>query len=224
MLTARNLRLRFALSRRAAARHALRLLPAAALVVLSTACSDVSTTAPATAQPSVSAPSFAFGPGSTSATDPKTETFVYDGQDRTQSFGEGHKVHFDANSVCDPNTSGYGPGMWDLPCKPAQGPITFTVTSWRNADGRPRVSFSPDVRFVPGTNQVLYLTDAAPGVGKKATILWCSPLLPAGCVDESLTDSTLTTWVANGAVARRIKHFSGYNVTFGFADGISDGY
>jgi hypothetical protein len=219
MLTARSLRIRFALSRRTVARRALYLLPAAA-VALSAACSDVSTTAPSAAQPSVSAPTFDKGPGATSATDPKTETFVYDGQDRTQSFGEGHKVHFDANSVCDPTTSGYGPGTWDLPCKPAQGPITFTVTSWRNADGRPQVSFSPDVRFVPGTTQVLYLSDAAPGIGK----MWCSPLLAGGCVDESLADSTLTTWVANGAVARRIKHFSGYNVTFGFADGTSDGY
>jgi hypothetical protein len=215
MPTDRHLRLRLALSRRAAARRPLALVPVLA-VALTAACSDVSSTAPAPR----SAASLDKGPSSY-ATAPKTDTFVYDGQDRTQSFGDGHKVHFDANSVCDPRTSGYGPGTWDLPCTPVTTPITFTVTSSRNAEGRVRVTFSPDVRFVPGTTEVLYLKDAAPGTGSKATIQWCSSLLPQGCVDESLLDSTLSTWVANGAVARRIKHFSGYNVTFGFDSGIS---
>ncbi|AHG87937.1 hypothetical protein J421_0400 [Gemmatirosa kalamazoonensis] len=213
MITARRLRLRFALSRRRPGR-ALVLLPLVAMMALVTACSDSPTEAAGTSRPRATSAFDKTG----AATDPKTETFVYDGRARTQSFGDGHSVRFDANSVCDPKTSGYGPGTWDQPCTPATQPITFTVTSWRNADGRVQVVFSPDVRFVPGTTEILFLGDAAPGAGKKATIEWCSPLLATGCIDESVDDPTLTTYVTSGKVARRIKHFSGYNVVFGLTD------
>jgi hypothetical protein len=188
----------------------------AALLVLTAACADTAPTAPAAPAESRLAPA---APARSSGTTPKVETFVYDGRAQTQSFGSGHSVRFDANSVCDPQTSAYGPGTWDLPCTPASGPITFTVTSWQGTDGHTKVSFSPDVRFVPGTTQILYLNDEIPGLAKKVTVVWCSPLVLNQCVDESLTDPTLSAWISGGHVARRIKHFSGYNVVFGRADG-----
>jgi hypothetical protein len=194
---------------------------AGALVALA-ACSDAGLVTPE-ARPSPSAPSLLTGSLTSASSIPgaKTETFVYDGRARTQSFGEGHSVRFGANSVCDPSASGYGPGTWDLPCAPATAPIIFTVTSWRDADGHARVVFSPDVRFVPGTVETLYLNESVPGTAKKATIFWCSPLLAGGCIDESLLDPTLVTSVSGGQVARRIKHFSGYTTTWGFDGGDS---
>src|SRR3954468_19655240 len=36
---------------------------------------------------------------------------------RTYSFGD-NWIYFPARSVCDPVTSGYGPGTWELPCAP----------------------------------------------------------------------------------------------------------
>src|SRR5687768_12853716 len=87
-------------------------------------------------------------------------TFVYDpARKLVQSFGAGHQVTMPAGAVCDPATSGYGPGLWDAPCKPLTKPITFTVTSWDDVTGRPNAEFSPDVRFVPGAVVVLELTD-----------------------------------------------------------------
>src|SRR5206468_3842619 len=105
MPTARSLRLRFASSRRAGARRTLLVLP----IALVAACSEVTPTAPAAARAPAAAPAF----DKSGATTPKTETFVYDGRARTQSFGDGHSVQFEANSVCDPTASGYGPDVWD---------------------------------------------------------------------------------------------------------------
>src|SRR5438270_330665 len=91
--------------------------------------------------------------------------------------------------------------------------LRFALSRRRDASRRPHVAFSPDVRFVPGTTEILYLNDN-PGAGQKAVIQWCSPLVN-GCVNEAASDPTLTTWISGGQVARRIKHFSGYNVIFG---------
>jgi len=182
---------------------------APALAILA-ACSDVGPTAPASAPGGAAL----LSKGSKAAA-AQVDTIVYDGRARTLPFGDGHKVEFAANAVCDPATSGYGIGLWDTPCAPATAPIRFIVTSWRDANGRAQVDFSPDVRFVPGTVETLYLNDN-PGKAKRATIQWCASATL--CVDESLTDPTLATRISAGRVERRIKHFSGYNVVFGFGD------
>jgi hypothetical protein len=181
----------------------------------------VGPTAPAASPTPTAGPSLSKK-GTTASATPSTQTFVYSGQALKVSFGDGHELKMDSASVCNPATSGYGPGLWDQPCAPATSPITFTVTSWRDANGRAQVTFSPDVRFVPGTTETLYLNDT-PGKGKKATVLWCSPLA-GGCVDEGAADKDLRSWVAGGRVARRMKHFSGYNVVFGLDDGTSSAY
>jgi len=46
------------------------------------------------------------------------------------------------------------------------------------------------------------------------SILW-SPAIGIPGIDESLEDPTQRTYVAGGYAYRRIKHFSGYNVTSG---------
>jgi hypothetical protein len=111
-----------------------------------------------------------------------------------------HRVRIVAGSICEPATSGYGVGTWDAPCKPAAGPV---------------VSFSPDVRFVPGKINTIWLMDPKAALQKADPLTWC----PAGattCVNEAQSDPSLaTTYTSDGYATRRIKHFSGFTVGFG---------
>jgi hypothetical protein len=131
-----------------------------------------------------------------------------------------------AHAVCDPATSSYGPGTWDDPCTPAASAIHITATV-NTIDGRDYVNFSPDIRFVPSSSQSGWVTlhtfrlAAIGGHGdlRRFSILFSE--VPGGpIVDESATDSTLATYVniRTGAVWRRIKHFTGYNVHSGMVD------
>jgi hypothetical protein len=126
-----------------------------------------------------------------------------------------HRVRIVAGSICEPATSGYGVGTWDAPCKPAAGTVTITAKSWTNAQGRPVVSFSPDVRFVPGKINTIWLMDPKAALQKADPLTWC----PAGattCVNEAQSDPSLaTTYTSDGYATRRIKHFSGFTVGFG---------
>lgn len=130
------------------------------------------------------------------------------------------------HAVCDPATSSYGPGTWDDPCTPASSaiPITASVTTF---DGRDYVDFKPDIRFAPSSSPSGWVTlhtfrlAAIGGHGdlRRFSILFSE--VPGGpIVDESATDPTLATWVniRTGAVWRRIKHFTGYNVHSGMID------
>ena len=118
-----------------------------------------------------------------------------------------------AGAVCNPTTSGYGPALWDAPCVPQLLPLQFTVRTWKDAAGRPRMQVSPDVRFVPGSNVVLKFKDDVAASSAKSVIVWC-PTGALTCVDESLQDASMVTKASpnNGFVYRRLKHFSGYNV------------
>jgi hypothetical protein len=138
-------------------------------------------------------------------------------------FGE-HTLSFPANSICDPDRSSYGEAFWDAPCKPLRKPITITA-EWTIGDSHVEVEFEPAIRFVPAGAKdvdrwvVLSLSERAAREGKnKWNILWRDPA--GGWVDESRKDPTMQTFVTRGGrrVARRIKHFSGYNVTAGFMD------
>jgi hypothetical protein len=59
-------------------------------------------------------------------------------------------------------------------------------------------------------------TDAAQWPNGSLSILW-SPAIGVPGIDESLEDPSLRTYVSpwSGYAYRRIKHFSGYNVTSG---------
>jgi len=123
-----------------------------------------------------------------------------------------HKVRIVAGSVCDPATSGYGPTLWDAPCTPAAATVTVTAKSWTDANGRPRVSFWPDLRFVPGKVNTIWLMDKNAAASQSGVLAWC-PTGGTACVDESETDASLVTnYTSDGYAYRRLKHFSGYTI------------
>lgn len=128
-------------------------------------------------------------------------------------IGGVHRVDLQAGAICDPATTLYGAAEWDKPCTPATRPITFTTKFWTDATGHARVTFSPDVRFVPGKTNTITLKDKdAAAMMAGLDIVWC-PTGTTRCVNESLTDSSLDTRLnSNGTLSRRIKHFSGYTV------------
>lgn len=165
------------------------------------------------------------------------EFTIWPGLPMYQKFGD-HVLSLPANVVCDPATSGYGVAFWDLPCAPLQHPIQVTAT-WSTRNGKPVISFSPDLRFAPSDDESrwvnLWLKDSK-GIDPDLyyTILWYDAA--AGqWVDESQTDPSLRarTYQSGNMVARRLKHFSeyelwvglgSYNVTSGLGgDGIDLG-
>ena len=133
-----------------------------------------------------------------------------------------HAIYFPANSICDPETSSYGPTEWDKPCRALRRPIRIRA-ELREQDGRSWVDFTPSLRFVPSRDKrdwVLLFMDTdvgRDGVDRIPPILW-SPAIGVPGIDESITDPTLRTrWDRqNDGVYRRIKHFSGYNVHSGY--------
>lgn len=125
-----------------------------------------------------------------------------------------HKVQIVPGSVCDPKTSGYGPGSWNVPCTPAKSTVTVTAKSWTTKDGHPMVAFSPDIRFVPGKVNTIWLLDTKAASAKLDPLTWC-PGNGAACVNEGATDGDLVTkYTSDGYASRRLKHFSGYTVGY----------
>ena len=132
-----------------------------------------------------------------------------------------HGIVFPRNVICDPSTSSYGPESWDDDCRVLREPIRIHA-ELRQQDGREWVDFSPELRFRPSRRAVdwvwIYMrTDAATMPDPSLDILW-SPAIGVPGIDESLEDPTLRTFVSpwSGYAYRRIKHFSGYNVTSGY--------
>ena len=144
-------------------------------------------------------------------------TFQYDpAATATHTIAGAHKVTFPAGSICDPATTAYGAAESEKPCTPLATNLTITAHTWRDADGRPQVEFSPDLRFTADDKKPVILElQAAGAVGAHARIMYCADLRARrGCVDESLTDPELQTRynAKTGALYRRVKHFSGYNI------------
>ena len=187
-------------------------LAAAALAVFALAACQDGSSAPASPDTALR-PS---GPRLTLATTSVTTAVLYPTVDNLYVSAEGHRIDIPANSVCVPGVSGYGPGTWDLPCQTATAPIVFTITSTTDANGRPRLTVQPDVRFSPSKTVTASFADSAGAAAFSALIQYC-PTAGITCVDESVTDPSLTTYTdkATGRVSRRLKHFSGYTVVFG---------
>ena len=149
-------------------------------------------------------------------------TFVVDPTvTQTYKFGN-HSVRFPAYSICDPATSGYGESLWDTSCTPLAAPITITAT-WSNRHGHAYVDFQPALRFVPAaagdTANYVLLTlnennNSVVSTSGGYTILWQRPS-DGMWVDEGAFDASEQALIdQNGNnVSRRIKHFSGYNVS-----------
>ena len=134
-----------------------------------------------------------------------------------------HKLDIPPGAICDVATSGYGVSLWDAPCAPSPVSVTFTAKTWTDANGNPQIHFSPDVRFVPGKVVTLSMKAPKAALDLTSAIAWC-PSDGSPCVNEALTDPTLVTLRdTNGFLVRRLKHFSGYNVVFGFGGDGGDG-
>jgi hypothetical protein len=134
-----------------------------------------------------------------------------------------HGIVFPRNVICEPATSSYGREFWDAACQVLRRPIRIHA-ELRQQDGREWVDFSPELRFKPSRRPVewvwIYMhTDAAVVRDHSLQILW-SPAIGVPGIDESVDDPTQRTFVSpwSGYAYRRIKHFSGYNVTSGRAD------
>jgi hypothetical protein len=188
-----------------------RTLTAVVLVAAATACSDA-VTAPERAVPAMSVLSVnaSAGAGDTSVT-----TFTVKPQrDGWFVIGGKHKIHIPARAICDSDKSSYGPTEWDRPCKLESKPVEITAVSWTDANGHPSVEFSPELRFAPNRAVTLYLFDPRAVHNPTTVIVSCG--YDGQCVDESIADPSLATHSDdNGFLFRRIKHFSGYNISVG---------
>jgi hypothetical protein len=161
----------------------------------------------------------------------RTSTFTLTSAGGKFATGDGlYTVSFPANSVCDPSVSTYGPGTWNSPCATLQAgqSITVTATYGFTSHGL-SVDFSPALRFNPATEVRISTSVYAPVLTAFASYFAANPsslhflgiyyapdLSSAGKTDAAV-DPTLVTHVnlTTGVVWRRIKHFSGYNVTTG---------
>ena len=195
------------------------LLAVAATLALA-ACSD-SVSSP-------SAPSSALrasGPHLTIGTTSVVSFWVNPMIDNIYQSYEGHRVIIPANSICQVGVSGYGAGTWDNACSTATAPILFTITTTTNAQGLSNMTVQPDVRFSPAKQVTVFFKDSVASHTPGAVIRYCNATNTlTGCVDESKNDASLMTYrdPSAGYIYRRLKHFSGYNVTFG-VDGDGNG-
>lgn len=129
-----------------------------------------------------------------------------------------HWVYIPAGALCAPGTS-YGEGEWDKDCVSATEKLTMNV-SWGERNGDAVIEFGTDVRFKP-TNKAhqavyLYMSESDWSLSKYS-VLWRNA---AGTwVDEAKTDPSLRAFRVHGLyVGRRVKHFSGYNVSLGIEE------
>jgi hypothetical protein len=149
--------------------------------------------------------------------DTQSTLLVFDpAQGGQYSLGNGNKLYIQPGGICDLGSE-YGPAAWDLPCKLADLPVVIVARTWYDASQHPHVEFSPALRFVPrddGSSAELWLNDKAAADDDASVIRYCDELK---CYDESAGDRSLATLhdKSQGFVFRRIKHFSGYQVSTG---------
>jgi hypothetical protein len=161
---------------------------------------------------------------------PRTTTFTITAAGGSFDAGV-FTVNFPANSVCDPTSSTYGPGTWDSPCATLGDgqSVTVTATYGFTFGGGPVVDFSPALRFNPKTT-VTISTDLYAPVLTYFRSYWLSnpdalrffgmyytPDFGATGFTDAGRDASLATHVnlTTGIVWRRVKHFSGYNISSG---------
>ncbi len=135
-------------------------------------------------------------------------------RDNVLRFGQSY-VAIPKNAICDQNSS-YGIGTWDKPCKAYKGKLTISV-AWSFRGGHTYAEFEPAMRFAPTQTVFLALYDKSAPKSKNIAMLWRIP--DGGWINEALTDPSLgAASVSNFLVVRRIKHFSGYNISAGGCD------
>jgi len=195
---------------------------ALALITVTTACAAdaVAPDAPSLARRQESVESRAVETSSITYHDTTITVFFVDPSvSQSYSVGRIHKLWLRAGAICNPLTSSYGPKYWDAPCDPLSIPMLVTAKSWIDANGHPYIDFSPNLRFRPlggkRASAELFMKDKNASIDPTAKILYCSS--GGSCIDESIEDASLATRfdLPSGFVYRKIKHFSGYNITAG---------
>lgn len=197
---------------------ALRVLTIGGLV-WSAACAGDAPTAPATPSADVAAPMLAKSTGARSAS--KTEVFTVD-PTRTRVYRVGQNwLYIPAYSVCAEG-SGYGPTEWDKPCARETAPFELSISIGTNADGYPVAQISPELRFAPSDNPFRWVVLGLKMQGRLDPAGYGVLYQPSGSnvwINEAAQDPTLRAWRSRGnVIARRLKHFSGYNVSLGFQE------
>jgi len=138
---------------------------------------------------------------------------------------------YDANAVCDPATSGYGPTLWMTACETLKRPIEITARFWTE-DGHNFAEFKPDIRFSPSADVTL-LVNRPEIIGRRRDqietfkySIWY--VLYIGderlYIDESAVDPSVAMQydIRSGKAWRRIRHFSGWSVRTGRSGGDCD--
>lgn len=197
---------------------ALRALSIAAVASLA-ACGEMPS-APATPSLDLAAPSLAQS-AKAGPSVPQTVTIrVNTGVSAVYGIGGQNWVYIPAGALCD-DDAGYGPELWDAPCTPATGTVAIDVTSFA-INGRPAAEFHKDVRFTRSGSAnwrdwvILGLKVQGNMNGQLGYGILYRPTGSSRWVDESVDDPTLRAFRATGnVIARRLKHFSGYNVSLG---------
>ncbi|HEU4995855.1 MAG TPA: hypothetical protein VFT29_13610 [Gemmatimonadaceae bacterium] len=141
-----------------------------------------------------------------------------------------YTLKYDANAVCDPATSSYGPSEWYKSCSTLTTPITITAKFW-SEDGRTYADFSPDIRFEP-SKRVRLSTNVPSLKGlelnddiRQQFIVFYTRVQDGlrYSYDEAASDPSLSTYFGTyyghltGYVSRKVLHFSGYYVRSGRA-------
>lgn len=146
----------------------------------------------------------------------KSVTFrVSNSQGITQQIGE-HILYMEAGAICE-LTSSYGPTTWDSDCRPLKGWVTITATVFSGPNGESYVDFQPAMRFAPRKQAYLFLRAtraSAETQMNRLLVKYCNNL--GYCADESIVDASLKPFRVDeyGVVGRRVKHFSGYVLTY----------
>jgi hypothetical protein len=144
--------------------------------------------------------------------------FTIDPQGGSTRIGD-FRLEYEANSVCNPETSSYGPEHWNDACEALTTPITITGKFWYE-NGKAYADFSPNIRFAPDKQVYLWLKRPMALVqGDFASYeMWYTTVVgdTRYFVDEAYSDSSVQTMIdEEGRVRRRVRHFSGYYVRSG---------
>ncbi|MHB1263124.1 MAG: hypothetical protein ACYC1S_01715 [Gemmatimonadaceae bacterium] len=127
----------------------------------------------------------------------------------------GNYVYVPADALCAAG-SGYGRDYFDKPCARETQPVNFSLIIGIDAKGNPLAAFNRDVRFSPDRAAYVILKAGSDANYGTAIKWWDAAQLK--WVDEGSYDPQQKTYWSSGLVWRRVKHFSGYNVTASSCD------
>lgn len=153
----------------------------------------------------------------------QTVDFVIPASGGTINLLNAYELKFPAGAVCDPSAedtqTGYAAHEWDAPCTVATEDVAVHAVL-KYANGKLYADFQPALRFAPDKNVVLSTNVLADEVQAQAATGWTidySAAIGAEGVSDALQDPSVRTYIvgSTGRIFRRVKHFSGYQVSMG---------